>query len=193
MAIRTQYFMRVFLLVGLFETIAFWDTFVRDTKMSNPFTKRLSQALILVSFIALVGIFSAKIYLFFNPKIWMQNNKYPIGALSYLKAQSSNGNIFNNYDWGGYMIWQAPEYKTFIDGRMPSWSINGRYLMDDYIKMSYFPNDNKDLLNQYIQKYSIDTFLLSPKQKLSDYLKTEMSEKWQVAYEDTSSIVFTLR
>jgi hypothetical protein len=41
---------------------------------------------------------------------------YPVGALSALRAQE--GPLFNDYDWGGYLIWAAPEHPVFIDGRL---------------------------------------------------------------------------
>ena len=31
------------------------------------------------------------------------------------------GNVFNAYEWGGYLIWKLPKFKMFTDGRMPSW------------------------------------------------------------------------
>jgi hypothetical protein len=45
----------------------------------------------------------------------------PKGAVEYLKHHPSKGNLFAEYDWGGYLIWKYPEKKVFVDGRMPSW------------------------------------------------------------------------
>ena len=41
------------------------------------------------------------------------------------------GRIFNNYGWGGYMEWNAPELKPFIDGRADIFIYNGSF--DDYV------------------------------------------------------------
>ncbi len=41
---------------------------------------------------------------------------YPAGALGPLAATS--GALLNEYDWGGYLIWNAPERPVFIDGRL---------------------------------------------------------------------------
>lgn len=41
---------------------------------------------------------------------------YPAGALGPLAATS--GALLNEYDWGGYLIWNAPEHPVFIDGRL---------------------------------------------------------------------------
>jgi hypothetical protein len=42
--------------------------------------------------------------------------RYPAAALPALRA--SSGVLFNEYDWGGYLIWNAPERPDFIDGRL---------------------------------------------------------------------------
>lgn len=41
---------------------------------------------------------------------------YPARALGALR--SGKGALLNEYDWGGYLIWNAPERPVFIDGRL---------------------------------------------------------------------------
>lgn len=56
-------------------------------------------------------------------------------VVAYLKENPCEGNIFNHYNFGGYLIWQLPNQKVYIDGRMPSWesvSEPGRMYMDNY-------------------------------------------------------------
>lgn len=40
-------------------------------------------------------------------------------SLDYFKDK--NGNVFNTYEWGGFLIWKLPHIKFFVDGRMPAW------------------------------------------------------------------------
>ena len=40
---------------------------------------------------------------------------YPAAAVPLLRDQP--GNLLNEYDWGGYLIFAAPEHPTFVDGR----------------------------------------------------------------------------
>lgn len=47
--------------------------------------------------------------------------QYSLEAVNFLKSQTEKGNIFNTYEQGGFLIWQLPEYKIFVDGRMPAW------------------------------------------------------------------------
>lgn len=56
---------------------------------------------------------------------------YPSLAVEFLKNQpkkslpaNRQGVIFNRYEWGGFLIWQLPEYQVFVDGRMPAWPIS---------------------------------------------------------------------
>ena len=51
--------------------------------------------------------------------------QYPCRATAFLKKFAAENrrslNIFNTYEWGGFLVWQLPEHKIFIDGRMPAW------------------------------------------------------------------------
>lgn len=49
---------------------------------------------------------------------WIDNKTLPVEAANFIDANNINGNMYNYYDWGGYLIWRlAPERKVFIDGR----------------------------------------------------------------------------
>lgn len=42
---------------------------------------------------------------------------YPVNAVRHLNASQLKGNLFNSYNWGGYLIFAAPQHPVFIDGR----------------------------------------------------------------------------
>ncbi|MBI5101342.1 MAG: hypothetical protein HZB33_05855 [Nitrospirae bacterium] len=49
---------------------------------------------------------------------WISSRRFPVEAADFILANSLPGNMYNSYDWGGYLIWRlAPERKVFIDGR----------------------------------------------------------------------------
>lgn len=52
---------------------------------------------------------------------YTQSSFYPEAAVTYVRQHPIDGQLFAPYGWGGYLIWQYPEKKVFIDGRMPSW------------------------------------------------------------------------
>jgi hypothetical protein len=41
----------------------------------------------------------------------------PVDAVAFIKQKSPPGRLFNSYNWGGYLLWELPEYPVFIDGR----------------------------------------------------------------------------
>jgi len=59
---------------------------------------------------------------------------YPCGAVGFLKNnnQYENLNIFNDYNWGGYLIWTYPEKKLCIDGRLPQEKYAGHTFLEEY-------------------------------------------------------------
>jgi hypothetical protein len=46
-----------------------------------------------------------------------QRNSFPKAAVEFMKKQAPAPQLFNHYDWGGYISLLAPEAKTFMDGR----------------------------------------------------------------------------
>lgn len=42
---------------------------------------------------------------------------FPVAASKFLNAARPAGNLFNFYDWGGYLMVHSPGYKVFVDGR----------------------------------------------------------------------------
>ncbi len=44
---------------------------------------------------------------------------FPVYAADFIIQNNIKGNMYNFFDWGGYLIWRlAPERKVFIDGRI---------------------------------------------------------------------------
>lgn len=87
---------------------------------------------------------------------------YPKKAITYLKVHPSSGNLFASYNWGGYLIWQYPEKKVFVDGRMPSWkNENAPYLESTYAFKEYEQTLEGTIpFTKTAEKYQIDTVLL---------------------------------
>jgi len=43
--------------------------------------------------------------------------EFPVGAVAYLRQSGIGGQLFNDYDWGGFLIWALPDHPVSIDGR----------------------------------------------------------------------------
>lgn len=80
---------------------------------------------------------------------------YPQKALPFLKNLPLSENLLNEYGWGGYLIWQIPERKVFIDGRMPSWRKDNQFVFGDYVKIMKAEENFQELLERYNVKIAL--------------------------------------
>jgi hypothetical protein len=76
---------------------------------------------------------------------------YPQAAVTYLRANGcEGGNMFNDYNYGGYLIWKLPQQPVYIDGRMPSWKApDGQKYMTKYYNLLGHPAEYRALFARY--------------------------------------------
>jgi hypothetical protein len=78
-----------------------------------------------------------------------------------LRENPPKGNVFSDYGWGGYLIWNYPEKKVFIDGRMATWKweanipTESNYIMKDYVD---FVSGRKDI-DEDLKKFNVEVVL----------------------------------
>lgn len=123
-------------------------------------------------------------------KNFLENSSlsYPFSAVDFLKNQAEKGNLFNRYEWGGFLIWQLPEYKIFIDGRMPAWKTpSGKSPYTIYLEILQTQPGWQETLSQY----KIDWILISPG-TFMDILLRPRPQKfgWKEAYRDKTSVIY---
>jgi hypothetical protein len=109
------------------------------------------------------------------------DEEYPRAALEFMQRQHLNGRIFNQYKWGGYMEWHAPELKPFVDGRADIFVYNG--VFEDFLRATALKHSF-----EILDKYKIDYVFLQPNQPL-DYL-LEHSPAWHPIYSDKVAVLF---
>lgn len=126
--------------------------------------KRFRIAYVRFSFI-LISMFLLQAGAYFYAMYGVENTPsfYPAHAVKYLHKHVPRGQIFSTYDWGGYLIWQLPEKKVFVDGRMPSWRWHAtipsesNYAFDEYKKVL----TRQIPFSVFVAKYHITTLLVS--------------------------------
>ena len=106
---------------------------------------------------------------------------YPEGAVAYMKQNGIRGRLFHDWDWGGYLIWHAPEMKVFIDGRGEPYGANG--VFGDY----WNTISNRDP-QAVLDKYRVEYVLMPPQSALARALRE--SPNWTAIYSDKASILF---
>ncbi len=136
--------------------------------------------------------------------------KYPCGATSFLISEEkyNDFNIFNEYNWGGYLIYTYPEKKLFIDGRIPQALYKGHTFLEEYYE---FYNAKTDFALK-LDEYNIKLVLLKAKDiplkarrwerfvfdlKDSDlssvnYLRQYLdgSSNWGKIYQDSTAVIY---
>ncbi|VAV83855.1 hypothetical protein MNBD_DELTA01-1557 [hydrothermal vent metagenome] len=139
--------------------------------------KRLCMAL--TCFVAVVFLSQAATTYRGNYGLGLGTGVFPEGTVEFMKREGVKGNIFNQYDFGGYLIYNYPELKVFMDSRTPT--IYSSYF---YWSMRQAVMD-ESLWNKIIKENEIDIALLKTRESACGMLWE--SEDWSaVAFDDVS-------
>jgi hypothetical protein len=106
----------------------------------------------------------------------------PVEALAYVKAHRLSGPMMNEYLYGGYLIWAAPEHPVFMDGRADVYEWTG--VMEEYALWATLQADSNLLLD----KYKVEFCLLSAQSPMTHVLR--LMPNWKLAYADAQAVVF---
>jgi hypothetical protein len=108
---------------------------------------------------------------------------FPTRAVAFLEQHPPTGNIFNHYDWGGYLIWKLyPTIPVFIDGRA---DLYGPELLHDFADVYQL----KDGWRQILQRWHVQTVFVPPDSALAIGLQS--APEWTVAYQDSQAVILT--
>jgi len=189
---RSHYFFRLLMLVSIYPIASMWGYVLENANVI--FSQKNQKALSITGKITAATLLSVittnfilNILLATNVKYWAAKFNYPYNAVQYIKANRLEGNMFNNYNWGGFLIYQLPEYKTFIDGRMASWTKNGKYILETYSNITQNPEKNMAEFNQIVQNNDVGFVLDYKGSKLSKALLTNGA--WKEKFSDKTTII----
>jgi hypothetical protein len=142
----------------------------------------------IVNAVVVCGMFASMIYFWPTARQLQQSvdQDYPAGAVQYLKAHPTQGRMLNAYLWGGYLGWNDPGLKVFIDSRVDIFEYEG--VFKDYLDVLGVRR-----ANEILDKYSIQ-YLLLPKNEPANesYLTYTLQHDpaWTVLYSDSLSVLF---
>jgi hypothetical protein len=107
---------------------------------------------------------------------------FPVAAVEFLKREKLSGNMFNNDEFGDYLIFSAwPQYKVFTDGRSDMY---GEKHGSPYLKVAGLQPGWKEILN----RYDISWIFFQTKTTLSAALMEQ--PEWHPIYSDQVATVF---
>jgi hypothetical protein len=124
--------------------------------------------------LALAGV--GKIYFTFDPKI------KPVAAVEFLNREPIHGNMFNNDQIGGYIIYATGgRYKVFFDGRSDMYGVAR---MKEYNKITGFGPGWEKIM----ERYNMTWIIFDARSALSRYLLAKPD--WRLVYADKVANIF---
>lgn len=103
---------------------------------------------------------------------------YPCKAIDYLKMNKPRGNMFNHYNWGGYLIWSLRDYPTFIDGRIPGGKIFEEFETVINLKKGW---------QEVLSRYNI-SWMIVPRNEIFEFI-VKNEDNWKELYADEKAII----
>lgn len=115
-------------------------------------------------------------------KFDLDEKRFPVAAVEFLKREFIPGNMFNNDEFGDYIIFAAwPRYKVFADGRADMY---GSEWGKDYMKVAYLQTGWEEIM----RKYDISWVIYNTHSSLSSVLRDRTD--WHLLYADHVASIF---
>ena len=123
-----------------------------------------------------------------RPAEFFKATSYPIEAVEWLHAhhEQAGERLYNDYAYGGFLLWWLPGTKIFIDGRMPAWQRGQRDIFRDYLALT---GEIPDM--SVLAKYSVDWALVKRQTPLEEGLAR--SAAWSRVYDDEKAAIYRLK
>lgn len=134
---------------------------------------------------ALISASVLAVYLAFPNQQELQRQidaKSPVRAVEYMRAHQVSGRMLNDFAYGGYLIWAAPQYPVFVDGRADVFDWTG--VLGEFGRWATLRSDPNVLLN----KYGVGFCLLDRNSPMAHVLP--VMQGWRSIYSDEESVIF---
>ncbi|HMU30890.1 MAG TPA: hypothetical protein PLY42_03650 [Nitrospira sp.] len=120
-----------------------------------------------------------------TPDRYFERTEYPIEAVRWIRAHrdETGTRLYNDYSYGGFLLWQLPGERIFIDGRMPAWRIKDRWIFHDYVELNREDSPQLALLD----RYGVDWAMIPRGSALAVAL--EAHPAWKNVYADAKVVI----
>jgi hypothetical protein len=104
---------------------------------------------------------------------------FPVAAVEFIQEYQPQGQMFNSYNYGGYLIWVLHDYPVFVDGRAD--------LHQDEIILTWYRviNGGREW-EEVFEEWGVGFVVIEPGVPLVDVLT---SDGWHTVYQDDVAIV----
>jgi hypothetical protein len=181
-ALWTQRHWPLFMLYSMPQTTERVNSEIADLERQARRNHRLSKLLAWV--VGGVVVITVGLMAYYASFGFDRYGSYPLESVAYLQEKPCAGNLLNEYNVGGYLIWQLPSHKVYIDGRGPSWQYKGTFYMMDYIDI--MKPEKKDFREEQFSKWNIKCALLYEDREIGDEL---VGKGWQKVVEGDNGFV----
>jgi len=106
---------------------------------------------------------------------------FPVEAVKWLQSHPQEGEMFNPFDWGGYLSLMLPEKKVFIDSQG---DVYGEAFIRKYEQVITLRGDWQNILSEYDVQWAI----IPPSWPLGDALG---KAGWQEMYRDKTAVIYS--
>jgi hypothetical protein len=151
----------------------FWDGFSLEKDRPVPNTILITASLLIAVWIFPGHADLAK----------QVDQSSPVKAVEFIKSNHLSGPMLNEYVYGGYLIWAAPEHPVFIDGRADVFDWTGVFA--ELSRWEHLESNP----NQLLDKYQISFCLFSRHNQMVTVMS--LLKNWQIVYQDDQSVIFT--
>jgi len=150
----------------------------RSKQDFNPTVRNLLNAALIMLLLAVGVVKTVQVN---RPELVSRTEReiYPAGAVEWFKTQEQSFRVFNDYNWGGYLIYHLPEVPVFVDGRT---DLYGDEILNDYLAVMQVEDNWEEVL----QKYSLNMLLLRKDSCLS---RNAILQGWTVVYRDELAVL----
>ena len=109
------------------------------------------------------------------------NATFPVNAVTFLEKNPPQGNMFNEYTWGGYLEYRLfPQQRVFIDGDNDFF---GEALVREYLDVINARGNWENIL----ERYKVQWVIVPPSRPLVRELMR--SDEWREIFRDETAVV----
>jgi hypothetical protein len=111
----------------------------------------------------------------FNPQV------FPVHALNWLENNPQTGNMFNEFNWGGYILYRSwPQQRVFLDSQSDFY---GEPLIREYNQVVTLGTGWEEILN----KYNVNWVIMPREAPLVTALSA--GGDWEIPYQDSTATI----
>jgi hypothetical protein len=155
---------------------AFFAVRDQNLRLNNALAKGYFWPIVSIAAVFALAV-GGKLHFEFDPAI------KPVAAVEFLKKEHIAGRMFNDDEFGDYMIYAAsPEYKVFFDGRSDMY---GDFWGEQYVAVARLRRPNWE---EALEKNNISWIFFGAKTPLSMLLLEK--KNWRLIYADSVADIF---